>query len=351
MPFQDRRERFCYREDVLRRLLGPALLIAVAAFSGESRADDAQALFDEGLSNMRAGRFKIGCALIKQSLDIDARPGTLFTLAECYSKAGKYASSVEHYDRYLTEFERMPPDQKQGQEARAELSRSERTRLVALVAWLTVSVPGGAPPSVVVTMDGEPFGATLFGVATAVDPGPHVFTTRAPDGPLIEQRVDIAPGERRALTLALRTGSPGPALSGDNPDDPPPEPDQGPHKTALSPWFWATGGVGAAGLVTGAITGALLLNARSTILANCHPDKKIGNQIPCDSTKGTDAAKLAQGTLSPVTTVALSVGAAGIIAAVVIYATGDSGGSATRGALPTVSVGPGLATLGVQSSW
>jgi hypothetical protein len=335
---------------VLRRLLGPALLITVAAFSGTARAEDAQALFDEGLSDMRAGRFKIGCALIKQSLEIDARPGTLFTLAECYSKAGKYASAVEHYDRYLSVFEGMPADQQQSQEARADLSRSERTRLVALVAWLRVSVPDSAPPGIVATMDGEPFPAGLFGAATAVDPGPHVFTTRAPDGPLVEQRIDIAPGERRSLILALRTSSSAPPQPPVDPDVPPPGPgpDQQPKHGGVSPWVWVAGGVGAAGLITGGITGAMLLNARSTILRDC-PNHSCPN-TPAGS-EGMKAVDRAPNTLAPATTVALSVGAAGLITAIVLLVTDDGGSSPTRGAIPTVELGPGLATLGVTSPW
>ena len=176
---------------------------------------------------MKAGRYKLGCALIKRSMDVDARTGTLFTLAECYSRAGKYASAVSLYDRYLSVYENLPADQKEQQQARAELSRSERTRLVTQVAWLTVSLPTFAPPSVVVTLDGEDFASSLFGVATAVDPGPHVFTTRAPDGPLIEQRVDIAPGERKATVLEVR-----PSGAWTPPADAPPQPVEGGTSTA-----------------------------------------------------------------------------------------------------------------------
>jgi hypothetical protein len=320
-----------------------------------ARASDAQSLFDEGLSDMRAGRFKIGCALIKQSLEIDARAGTVFTLAECYSKAGKYASAVAFYDRYLAVFETMPEDQKEQQQARAELSRTERTRLVALVAWLSVSLPENAPQGAVVTMDGEPFSPALFGVATAADPGPHVFTTRAPDGPLIEQRVDLAPGERRAMVLSLRTSTGelttpiDPSMSQPEPE-PEPEPSGDTHGKHLTPWFWVAGGIGAAGIVTGTVTGIMLLNARSTIMKNCYPDRKTPTgEIPCDSS-GADAAHTAQGTLAPVTTIALGVGVASLAAAVAIYLTSDSGGSA-HGAVPTVAVGPGVAAIGVQSRW
>ena len=120
---------------------------------------------------------------------------------------------MSYYDRFLTFYETLPPEQREQQAARAEISRTERTRLVAIVAWLTVSLPANAPQGIVVTLDGEEFSPRLFGVATAVDPGPHVFTTRAPDGPLIEQRIDISPGERRAAVLDVRSATgPGEAL-------------------------------------------------------------------------------------------------------------------------------------------
>ena len=175
--------------------------------SGIARAQDAQALFDESLADMKANRFKIGCALIKRSLDVDARPGTAFTLAECYSARRKYASAVSFYDHFLATVEAMPKDQQEQQQARAGISRSERTRLIAQVAWLTVILPPLGPPGVVSSRSTARSFRDLFGIATATDPGPHVFTTRVPDGPLIEQRVDMVAGERKAVQLDVSSTS------------------------------------------------------------------------------------------------------------------------------------------------
>jgi hypothetical protein len=308
-------------------------------------AQDAQALFDEGLSDMMAGRYKLGCALIKRSLDIDARPGTLFTLAECYSRAGKSASAVEMYDRFLAVYEQMPADQKAQQAARAELSRSERTRLVALVSWLTVQLPDAAPPGVVVTRDGEPFNPGLFGVATAVDPGAHVFTARAPDGPLTEQRVEIAIGERKSIVLTVQTAE------GTVPM--PPEIIEPPRDAGkpLTPWFWVAGGVGAAGLITGTVTGIMLLDARSTIKKDCTGTSPDGDTT-CHTQEGYDASQLAQNTLAPMTTIAFSVGAAGAIVAVVLLLTHHpSEGAAAPKTLPLFEVTNGGGTLGFRSAW
>ncbi len=296
---------------------------------------------------MKAGRYKLGCALIKRSLDVDARPGTLFTLAECYSRAGKYASAVSLYDRFLAVYESMPADEKPQQQARADISRTERTRLVTQVAWLTVRLPTFAPPNVVVTLDGDDFAASLFGVATAVDPGPHVFTTRATDGPLIEQRIDIAPGERKSTVLEVRSAGSWtpPADSSPQPAGAVPETTQA-NGTHTNPWVYVAGGIGAAGLVTGTVTGVLLLGKRSTIERDC-----ATNRI-CTSQEGFDAVHAAQGTLAPITTVALTVGVAGAITAVVLMVTGGSQSATPQAATtPVVGFSPSGATLGLHATW
>jgi hypothetical protein len=339
---------------VVRRFVCAAFCAALTLAPAKVVAQDAQALFDEGLSDMKAGRYKIGCALIKKSLDIDPRPGTEFTLAECFSKAGKFASAVELYDRYLAAYDAMPGDQKgdTDQKARADISRSERTRLVSLVSWLTVKLPAAAPDTVLVTKDGEPFARGLFGVATAVDPGPHVFTTRTPDGPLIEQRVDIAAGERRLVTLQV----PGVVAPPEDTTPPieEPAPDKPEHRNHLMPWVYVAGGVGAAGLITGAITGGILLAKRKTILTDCPTTNDRGEKV-CVSQKDLQAVDSAQNTLAPITTVALSVGVAGAATAVLLLVLGSShdepANETQTSARPAIDIGSGHATVGLVGAF
>jgi hypothetical protein len=321
--------------------------------SGLAHAQDAQALFDEGLANMKAGRFKLGCALIKRSLDVDARPGTAFTLAECYSRAGKFASAVSFYDHFLATFDAMPKEQQEQQQARADISRAERTRLIAQVAWLTVILPPLVGPGAVVTLDGEEFPPSLFGIATAIDPGPHVFTTRVPGGPLIEQRVDIAAGERKSMTLDVRNPAQEQPLP---PEAKPPEKGKGHH--SLRPWMWTSFGIGAAGVITGTVSGILLLQDRATIKKYCHPEnQRPDGTIPCDEnppgySPGYEASQRAQNTLAPLTTVALSVGAAGIVAGVVLLVLDTpSAGQAGARTVPVVAIEPHGGTLGFTTAW
>ena len=328
--------------------------------SGRALAsDDAQSLFDQGLGEMKAGRYKLGCALIKRSLDVDARPGTLFTLAECYSRAGRYASAVANYDRFIAIYESMPPDQQEQQHARAELSRSERNRLVTQVAWLTVTLPLDAPSNVTVTLDGEELAPNLFGIATAVDPGPHVFTMHAPDGPLIEQRVDVEPGERKSTMLQVHAAPAAAPTEGDIPATEPQEPEEPPSgdteppaKKSITPWVYVTGGIGAAGIVTGTVTGLMLLDKRSTIKSECNSRPDANGQIACTQA-GKDAADVAQHTLAPITTIALGVGAAGALATILLIVA-DGGKTAHPSAhrmIPLVGFSDKGANVGVETTW
>src|SRR5687768_6945277 len=105
------------------RALSAALLLSVQSVAFRAgAAEDAQALFDQGLKDMLAGRFSSGCSLISESQKLDPRPGTLFTLAECYSKAGKFATAINHYAEFLAMHAALPAKEQRSQRERAEVS-------------------------------------------------------------------------------------------------------------------------------------------------------------------------------------------------------------------------------------
>lgn len=338
------------------RAVGWASFLGVLCLAQPARAQDAAALFDQGLADMKAGRYKIGCSLIKRSIELDARAGAIFTLAECYSRGEKYASAIEMYDEYLSLYDKMPPAQKSQQAARAELSKSERTRLLELVSWVTVKLPPSAPRGVVITRDDEGFPASLLDVATAMDPGPHRFTTRVPDGPLVEQRVELASGERREVRLDVRSPSESAAPPPEGLESPEPDAtDPGPGtdaKSGASPWVYVSAGIGAAGFVTAAIAGGLLLQKRNVVREECDKDHPLASgAIPC-SQKGKDAADLAQGTLAPITEVGLAVGAAGAVATILLLVLDKpKAQSEPRGLEPTATLTTTGGALGVRGAF
>jgi hypothetical protein len=317
-----------------------ALSPRAAAQSASGGGEDAQLLFDEGLKYMLDGELKMGCAFIKRSLDVDPRPGTIFTLAECYARAGKIASAVEYYDEYLNVYSRMPPDEQERQRARSDVSHKERSKLVKSVPWITMELPTDAPDGVVVTMDDEPFPNSLFGVAIAVDPGKHWFTTRAPGGPLARTELTVEPGTRKTHVLELHTAG----SEGSQPEEPIGTDSEGPSSSGISPLVWVFGGLGVAGVATATVTGIMLIDLASGIHDQCD---EVNGTFACgdpddpDAQRALDDVALAQDTLGPINTVGIAVGVIGLGTAAVLLLTGSDsterqGSNVSAGA----SVGP-----------
>ena len=85
---------------IFRTLLA-ATLVSSAAWPALAAGpvDAAKALFDRGVEQLEAGHFNRACPAIEKSYQLDPRPGTLFTLAECEAKRGRLATAVQRARR------------------------------------------------------------------------------------------------------------------------------------------------------------------------------------------------------------------------------------------------------------
>jgi hypothetical protein len=151
-------------------------------------------------------------------------------------------------------------------EVRAECER----RLVELNAAIPTVVfevrdrAGNDLVDVRVSMDGRPLAARLDGTATSLDPGVHTFRFEAEGRAPVEQSLTIREGEKarhERVLLAAATGTAGPSPAASTPVA---------GGAPSSPWRtagWVVAGVGVAGLVAGAVTGALAISNKGQ--ANC----------------------------------------------------------------------------------
>lgn len=277
----------------LRALLSLGLL----ALTGAAGAQDiaaAEALFDRGLADMKAGRHETGCKAIAESQRLDPRAGTLFTLATCEAEWGHIATAVTRYGDYLALYERLPDDKKAAQGERVKVATEQRTRLTPEVPRLTLSLPRTAPAGTVVKRNGEVVAEAALGVALPVDPGQYTVSVHAPNGPVVEQRITIGKGEKKQLTLevkAVPTVDPGPL-----------PPEAKPSLPYLGPII--AFGAAVVGLGVGVGTGAAVLGKRSELDEAC-PQRNC----PVSEQGNLDGAR----TLSYVSTaafVAAGIGAA-----------------------------------------
>jgi hypothetical protein len=350
------------------RLLALSFLVPGAALAQDVAS--AEALFNKGLEDMKAGKFDTGCPAIEESLRLDPRPGTLFTLAECHAKAGHLASAVARYQDYLELFARLTPDQQQKQRGRDKIAAAKKAELGPDVPQLTLVLPPGAPRDLVVERDGVLLAAPALGIALPVDPGDHVVTTRAPGGPLSQQRFALARGEKKSLTLVVELPPPEPPPPPKPlppppppplpppvavvplPPRPPPPPPPKPASTARRTAAYAAGTFGVAGAIVGGIFGGLTLAKKTVITANC-----TGLICNHDGKAAADSAQI----LGAVSTAGFIAAGAGLGAGVVLLLTEPAQGQgalsrttpAGRWASARVEVQarPDGAVLGLGGAW
>lgn len=332
----------------------PALLVAATlGTSAPASAQDiasAEVLFEKGKTDMLAGRYDTGCKAIAESQRLDPRAGTLFTLATCERLWGHIATAASRYTDYLAVYERLPPEKKADpiQLGRFKEATEWREKLLPDIPQLTLSLPEGVPPGTVVKRDGEVVGAASLGVSLPVDPGEHTITTQVPGGAAREQRITMARGEKRQVTLEIGIALNHPAAPGDT--------GPGGRRTAT----YVLGGVGVAGLVAGTIFGGLAIGQKETVLQHCGAAIGQPDKTACDQA-GLDAAGNAK-SLALGSTIGLAAGGVALATAAILFFTEAKSAPQVAGTLPVggvrgwfsaglISAGPTGGVVGAQAAW
>jgi hypothetical protein len=269
-----------------------ALALSHPATSGAQSRDPAaaEALFREGRALSDAGDIAGACAKFRESARMDPAVGTTFNIADCEERLGHLARAWTLFDEVA---QTLPPTDKRRAVAQERAAALE-PRLPRLSIRLASSAPAGAR----VVRDGVELGAASLGTPLPVDPGEHVVTVSAPGR--IDRPFKLIISEREIRTLEVDAGA---ALPPDG------SPIAGSEKSASAGGGSATlgyvlGGIGVAGFVTSAITGALVLQKKGIVDDHCDARKR------CDA-EGLDASKSGK-TLGIVTTVGLATGVIGV---------------------------------------
>jgi hypothetical protein len=319
----------------------------------------ADALYNRGLAEMKAGRYETGCKALAESQRLDPQLGTLFTLATCEAGWGHIATARTHFDDYLTLYSQLPPAQQARQGNRPQLARQQRDQISQDVPELTLSLPPGAPTNVVVKRDGEVMGEAAVGIGLPVDPGEHVVSTQVPGGSVWEQRITIGKGEKKQLTLGINPApaesdvAAKPAPSGPQIGAPQASDSQAPggRRTAA----YVAGGVGVAGLIVGGVTGALAMGKKSVVNEHCGSGIDQQDEEACDPT-GL-AASHSMKTFGLVSTLGFGVALAGLGTAGVLFFTDPARKTSTTAtgsrwvSAGLLSAGPEGALVGARGVW
>ncbi len=286
------------------RLLVPAILALAAPSVARAQAPAAEALFEQGRQALAAGDLDTACARFRASDQVEPAAGTRANLADCEERRGRVASAWEAYQSALA---KLPPG-----DTRIPIVQDRIKKLEARLPKLVLSLAPGAPRETGVKEGDAMLGAAAtYGVPLPLDPGAHHLAVTAPGR--APRNLDVTLAEGKTATLTVEPGPPEAASSSPSSaasSSSTASPTAAPAGGSAGPWI--IGGVGVVGLVAGAITGAIVLHAKSVADAHC----TLGPPPTCKDQTGMDAASLVR-TLGPATTVTLAFGATGVAAGAV----------------------------------
>lgn len=153
-----------------------SLSVASRARAEASAADkaSAEALFNEGIAQMRAGHFADGCAKFEGSQALDPTLGTELRLADCYEKLGKTASAWALFK------ECQGLAHRNGELEREALAREHVDALAPRLSFLIIESSEPQLVGLHIERNGRPLPVESLGSKIPVDPGAQNITVSAP---------------------------------------------------------------------------------------------------------------------------------------------------------------------------
>lgn len=209
----------------------------------------AEALFQKGREAMAVEDYDAACQFFLESLSLDQAVGTVMNLATCEEKRGHLTASWERWHQALRLLD--PSDD------RVLFAEDQLTWISARLAHLTIRLTGANPKDITIRRDGVIVGAGSLDQELPVDPGTHAVTVEGPRYELKRYTVTLESGGTAVLVV-----SPGPIKPLDAPKT---ERNKMPQLVGALAAF----GVGAAGLTTAIVTGALLPGKDRKVERNC----------------------------------------------------------------------------------
>ncbi|MBW2453545.1 MAG: hypothetical protein JRI68_03495 [Deltaproteobacteria bacterium] len=254
------------------------------------------------------------CPSITQKDGKAAPPHTLFKAARCNEVAGRIKTAVDQYAAFLKALRKVDAAARDRLADRTATAKERLTALRTRVPLLTVELPGD-PSDYEVRIDGKDAPVEGLKYARPVDPGDHLIEVEMPDGNVHRFDEYFAEGDSRVVRVPTEGGSESADEVTDEPDE---EPDSEDSEDSaddgdgipMRTWAYVAGGVGAAGILIGAITGGMALGTKSTMDDNC--DGEACNH------EGKVAADEVQG-LALGSTIGFTIGFAGLGAGALLW--------------------------------
>ncbi len=279
-------------------------LVPFTALAEPSDADRATArsLAREGFEAQQHGQYAIAADRFTRAEALVHAPTLLLGLARAQVGLSRLLEAQETYQRILRE--PVAPNAPAAFAKALEESKRELAALAPRLGWVTIQVGGATSPTV--TLDDIAVPVAALGVRRACDPGAHWVKASAPGFAPAESTFVLVEGGEQTVTLAMdplpqaraaasglvESASPTPATS----------------TSTSTPLAIVSFGVGAAGVITGAVTGIVAASKHASLM-NGGSCSKSG---VCSSNESGAVATYR--TIANVSTVAWIVGGAGAAA-------------------------------------
>jgi serine/threonine-protein kinase len=275
-----------------------------AAAQDASTLAAAQALFDEGRTLTKEGKWTAACPKFAQSQALAPSVGTLLNLGECYERTSHFASAWASFREAATYASHS------GQDDRAAYAREREAKIAPKVARLTIEVPPeNDVPDLEVKRAGKVVPRAELGVAIPIDSGSVDITAGARGKTPWTTVIDVQDGSKMLVTVPRLPDAPVSASA-------PPGTQEQPASAGGAwkrPAGIALGAAGVVGITVGTIFGLIAKSKNDDALTHC-----VSGNL-CDETglSLTSDAKSA----AAVSTVAFVVGGAALIGGAVLFFT------------------------------
>lgn len=313
----------------LRLLLVVSILLgSTSSALAQSDADKATArnLFHEGEAALNAKDCETAADRFERADKLYQAPTIMLGLARAYVCLGKFVKAKEKYNTLMRE--KLGADASQAFRDAVEDAKKEIVGLDAKIGYATISVEGPGNDIVKVTIDGEDVPAAALGVKRPLDPGPHKVVADAPGWKANEATVTVNAQQDTPLTITLEA-DPDEKIEEPVPGGGTVTPSDGSGDTLRLVGFIALG-VGAAGLIVGAVTGGLAIGKHGDLTDACGD----AGQCPADQQGNLDDFNTF-GTVSTIGFIAGGVVAAAGLVLVLVAPSGSTEEGATVKLSPT----------------
>jgi len=316
-----------------RSALGVALGVVLVASGARAQAQDkavADAMFNEGLKLLHAGKFADACPKLAESERIDPAVGTALYLGECYERTQKIASAQAMFQ------EAFDLARRRG-DSRAQVAKDHHDKLVPSTLTIVLA-PAARVQNLQITRDGLAISQVELGVALPADGGAHTIAVSAPGKKSWSAHVDVptqsgaaqisipaledepAPQTQTAIAITAPNAEPAPFVVASR--------DAGKTRRLVGV---VTAGAGVATIVVGALAGTIAMldwNASNSSDNGCD-----SGTTACPTQHGVDLRASAQ-SWATVSTATLIVGGALVVAGAILFFTAPKARTATALAAP-----------------